>query len=84
MQWAMCCAETGYCYNAEVYEGRKQSNDIDNNGLGMSVILSKIAIMAPAEQRSFYFDNFFTSFERKKHTRNRNRKVQQNAQMSHK
>ena len=21
-QWAMCCDVTGYCYNAEVYEGK--------------------------------------------------------------
>lgn len=72
-QWAMCCGESGYCYNAEVYEGKSNSSvEKDTNGLGMSVILNNISVIDNPEEHCFYFDNFFTSFDLMKNLKDRN------------
>lgn len=72
-QWAMCCGVTGYCYNAEIYEGQQTNNlEKDTHGLGMSVILNKIATIHKPEEHCFYFDNFFTSFDLMKNLKERN------------
>lgn len=70
-QWAMCCAETGYCFHAELYEG-KQDDQCVVNGLGASVILRNISVVDNPSNHVFYFDNFFTSFELMKILTDRN------------
>ncbi|GFQ83331.1 chimeric ERCC6-PGBD3 protein [Trichonephila clavata] len=77
-QWAMCCGVTGYCYNADIYEGKPSRISEEDNlegdtyGLGVSVILNKIATIDKPEEHCFYFDNFFTSFDLLKNLKERN------------
>lgn len=59
-QWAMCCAETGFCFHAELYEG-KQVETFPVEGVGASVILKNISLVENPMDHVFYFDNFFTS-----------------------
>ncbi|GFR31520.1 piggyBac transposable element-derived protein 1 [Trichonephila clavata] len=77
-QWAMCCGVTGYCYNADIYEGKPSRISEEDNlegdtyGLGVSVILNKISTIDKPEEHCFYFDNFFTSFDLLKNLKERN------------
>ena len=68
-QWALCCSQTGYCYQMQVYEGK--SLDIGNEevvtGLGALVVLKMVSILETPSVHKIYFDNFFTSFALMKH-----------------
>lgn len=56
-QWIMCCTESGYCCNAEAYEGKINSSlERDVNGLRLPVISKKRADMDKSQ------DHFFRSF----------------------
>ena len=67
----MCCADTGYCFHAELYEG-KQDDDYEIHGLGASVILRNVSVISSPSNHVFYFDNFFTSFELMKILKDKN------------
>ena len=68
-QWALCCLQTGYCYQMQVYEGK--SLDTGNKevvtGLGASVVLKMVLILKTPSVHKIYFDNFFTGFALMKH-----------------
>ncbi|KAG8234292.1 hypothetical protein J437_LFUL015017 [Ladona fulva] len=67
-QWAICCSETGYCYQMQVYEGKaRDGDDPAMTGLGSSVVLKIISILETPEVHKVYFDNFFTGFALMKH-----------------
>ena len=59
---AMCCSDTGYCFNFDLYEGKK-ATELPISGLGASVVLNMIAKVNVPSDHIFYFDNFFTSFD---------------------
>ena len=58
----MCCSDTGYCFNFDLYEGKK-ATESPILGLGASVVLNMIAKVNVLSYHSFYFANFFTSFD---------------------
>ena len=60
--WAICCSDTGYCFNFDLYEGKK-ATESTISGLGASVVLNIIAKVNIPSEHIFYFDNFFTSFD---------------------
>ena len=60
--WAMCCSDTGYCFNFDLYEGKK-AIESPISGLEASVVLNMIAKVNVPSDHIFYFDNFFTSFD---------------------
>ncbi|XP_035227751.1 piggyBac transposable element-derived protein 3-like [Stegodyphus dumicola] len=70
-QWAICCSQTGYCYQSQVYEGKskKLGDDESISGLGTSVVLQRVSIFQTPNARKVYFDNFFTGFSLMKHLR---------------
>ncbi|XP_028656905.1 piggyBac transposable element-derived protein 3-like [Erpetoichthys calabaricus] len=63
-QWAICCSQTGYCYQMQVYEGKATGSDDDAgmSGLGASVVLKMISILETPYAHKIYFDDFFTGF----------------------
>lgn len=62
-QWLLCCGETGYCFHAELYEGKKVGvPGCELTSVGSSVVLTKLAVAEDLEKHVFFFDNFFTSF----------------------
>ena len=60
--WAMWCSDTGYCFNFDMYEGKKATKS-PISGLRASVVLNMIAKVNVPSDHIFYFDNFFTSFD---------------------
>lgn len=70
-QWTMCCAETGYCYQTELYTG-KRNNDCETQGLGEYVIMKNAALLENPSNHVLYFDNFFTSFDLMKRLKEKN------------
>ena len=58
----MCCSDTGYCFNFNLYEGKK-ATELPILGLGASVVLNIIAKVNVPSNHIFYFDNFFMSFD---------------------
>ena len=60
--WAMCCSDKGYCFNFDLYEGKK-ATESPILGLGASVVLNMIAKVNVSSDHTFYFDNFFMSFD---------------------
>ncbi|XP_035210427.1 piggyBac transposable element-derived protein 3-like [Stegodyphus dumicola] len=63
-QWAICCSQTGYCYQTQVYEGKskKLEDDESISGLGTYVVLQMVSILQTPNAHKVYFDNFFTGF----------------------
>ena len=59
--WPMCCSDTGYCFNFDLYG--KKATESPISGLGASVVLNMIAKVNVPSDHIFYFDNFFTSFD---------------------
>lgn len=68
-QWAICCSQTGYCYQMQVYEGKRRDIVDDETiiGLGASVVMKMISILETPKAHKVYFDNFFTGFPLMKH-----------------
>ncbi|XP_035212385.1 piggyBac transposable element-derived protein 3-like [Stegodyphus dumicola] len=68
-QWTICCSQTGYCYQTQVYEGKskKLGDDESISGLGTSVVLQMVSILQTPNAHKVYFDNFFTGFSLMKH-----------------
>ncbi|XP_035215775.1 piggyBac transposable element-derived protein 3-like [Stegodyphus dumicola] len=68
-QWAICCSQTGYCYQTQVYEGKskKLGDDESISGLGTFVVLQMVSILQTPNAHKVYFDNFFTGFSLMKH-----------------
>ena len=68
-QWALCCSQTGYCYQMQVYEGKslETGNEWAVTGLGASVVLQMVSILETPSVHKIYFDNFFTGFALMKH-----------------
>ena len=60
--YAMCCSDTGYCFNFDLYE-EKKATESPISGLGASDVLNMIAKVNVLSDHIFYFDNFFTSFD---------------------
>ena len=58
----MCCSDTGYCFDFDLYEGKK-ATESPISGLGASVVLNMIAKINVPSDHIFYFDNFFMSFD---------------------
>ena len=58
----MCCSDTGYCFNFDLYEGKK-ATESPISGLGASAVSNMIAKVNVPSDHIFYFDNFFTSFD---------------------
>ena len=54
--WALCFAETGYCYAFEPYQGR---SDKKETSMGFKVIEQLSVSLPPGSE--LYFDSFFTS-----------------------
>ncbi|XP_039602162.1 piggyBac transposable element-derived protein 3-like [Polypterus senegalus] len=63
-QWPICCSQTGYCYQMQVYEGKTtgSNDDAGVSGLGASVVLKMISILETPYAHKIYFDSFFTGF----------------------
>lgn len=61
-QWVMACATTGYCYQMELYTGKKDPLEKDLTGLGEKVITSMVSFLEHPEDHVLFFDNFFSSF----------------------
>ena len=57
--WSLC-ANDGYPYQFQIYNGRDQSKP-PNMGLGEHVVKSLISVIPNPQKHEFYFDNFFTS-----------------------
>lgn len=63
-QWLICCGQTGYCFNADLYEGKKKNTHaIEVSSVGSTVVTQKISVCQTPQNHVFYFDNFFTSFD---------------------
>nr|XP_049583034.1 piggyBac transposable element-derived protein 3-like [Syngnathus scovelli]XP_049583035.1 piggyBac transposable element-derived protein 3-like [Syngnathus scovelli]XP_049583037.1 piggyBac transposable element-derived protein 3-like [Syngnathus scovelli] len=60
--WVMSCSATGYWFDFDLYEGKKEDSS-PVSGLGASVILNKVAKASNPSDHVFFFDNFVTSFE---------------------
>lgn len=62
-QWLICCGQTGYCFNVDLYEGKKPTNPANEvTSVGLSVVMQKVSVAKTPQNHVFYFDNFFTSF----------------------
>lgn len=57
--WAVCCAETGYLLNFDIYTG-KNDDQSTNTSLGEKVVMR---LSEPYAYKNYccYFDNYFTS-----------------------
>ena len=58
-QWVINCTKTGCCFNKNLYE----VGEFPAGGLGAFEIVKNIKLVEIPSNHSFYFDNFFTSFE---------------------
>ena len=56
----MCYSNTGYCFNFDLYAGKKTTESTIS---GLEVVLNMIAKVNVPSDHIFYFDNFFTSFD---------------------
>uniref|UniRef100_A0A0K8WLQ8 PiggyBac transposable element-derived protein 3 n=1 Tax=Bactrocera latifrons TaxID=174628 RepID=A0A0K8WLQ8_BACLA len=52
----------GFCYNIELYQGKKDLVEKDLIGVGEKVITSMVYYLENPEDHELYFDNFFSSF----------------------
>lgn len=63
-QWLLCCGRTGYCFIADLYEGKKTKQPTNEvYTVGMSVVLQKVSVANTPQNHVFFCDNFFTSFD---------------------
>ena len=70
--WA-ACGVSGYCYNFDLYCGKKGSRNDDNDDgllLGTKVVLRMLEPVKVPNSHSVFFDNFFTGYDLLVHLRN--------------
>ncbi|KAK3861583.1 hypothetical protein Pcinc_032495 [Petrolisthes cinctipes] len=62
-QWMLCCGNTGFCYQMNLYQGKDEMNtkDILEESLGSSVVVDMIQHLEIPSDHEIYVDDFFTS-----------------------
>lgn len=60
--WAMC-GVTGYCFNFDLYCGRKEKTDHVPKTLGSAVVEQMLSIIEDPNSHCAYFDNYFSSYD---------------------
>lgn len=65
-QWMLCCGISGYCFQADLYQGKQvQStpNTMNNDSLGSKVVSSMVRHLENLNEHEIYVDNFFSSYD---------------------
>lgn len=59
----MLCSNNGYCYNFEIYCGKKDAPDDSDMTVSSKVVIDMASVIEKPQCHRLYFDNLFNSYE---------------------